>query len=818
MSRSSEVVRIETYARLKPGASEGDVDHALERTNVHTNLARDGGAMEYRIETVDVPEKSGAIQRDVLKVTIPPDVDPGIVHYNNDQAEANFEFNQVFDINATQEDVFEEVVATKVMQVLAGVNCTVFAYGQTGSGKTFTVSGGDSFQDRGLIPRTVALVYSELARRRKFKPFVSKCQISFTEVYNEVIYDLLDQDQRALPLEKRSPVQVMESVDGLVLRNLNVFEVANEEDALGLFFMGTNSRQVDSTSMNQASSRSHAIFTILINSEGMVQEHDKQSFENDLVVSGKINLVDLAGSERMYKMKNNKEQLREAKSINLSLHFLEQVIINLRSSAGGGGADNTLRQQQADDKHVPYRNSVLTNVLRDSLGGNCQSCFILTMSTDRLHFEETISTCRFGQRCGEVKVSVGASVEVSLGDQLKERVRYIEALEREREEEKEAAAKALKELHREVDRYKSLYHNEALSAQRLHDEQVQQSTRLRLLESQAHASAAEVTETDYELIRQGVESMLQATHRVVELHKTQQEQEQDTCLELELAARRPLGPLVERFGRKGTVALVDSLAETSQRLFIEHQLLQVAHEKAVISRGVRTSDEKRSSLVTGLEGESWLQGLQRGAYFLKVDRYYRRSIRFVCVTTDKRSLYWRKVSGPRPPTLLRLAGLQRVHWTPGARGEGIVNLVGREGMRSVRLIIPNTHDAVSSEEAHALARSWSKGLSRLVGEENNEKTGGTDSYVAGEAVEEQEEAAREDDEPADAREPLPGSLFRVNLSPVDRDTLRSPAGSFTPKTSTFTPRVLPAATPRKVDFLRLEAENDDSSYVSDDDL
>ena len=262
---------------------------------------------------------------------------------------------------------------------------------------------------------------------------MSTCQISFTEVYNEVIYDLLDQNQRALPLEKRSPVQVIESADGLILRNLNVFEVVSEEDALGLFFLGANSRLVDLTSMNKASSRSHAIFTILIKTEGMAQEHDKQSFENDLIVSGKINLVDLAGSERMYKMKNNKEQLREAKSINLSLHFLEQVIVNLRNcgvSSVGSDANKTLRHRE--DRHVPYRNSVLTNVLRDSLGGNCQSCFILTMSTDRLHFEETISTCRFGQRCGEVKVAVGASVEVSLGDQLKERVRYIEAL-RERE-------------------------------------------------------------------------------------------------------------------------------------------------------------------------------------------------------------------------------------------------------------------------------------------------------------------------------------------------------------------------------------------------
>ena len=117
--------------------------------------------------------------------------------------------------------------------------------------------------------------------------------------YNEVIYDLLDQDQRAAPLDKRSPVQVLESPSGLVLRNLNVFEISSEEDALGLFFMGNSTRLNDATSMNQDSSRSHAIFTILIDTEGMPQPGNQDSYDTDLVVDGKINLVDLAGSERM---------------------------------------------------------------------------------------------------------------------------------------------------------------------------------------------------------------------------------------------------------------------------------------------------------------------------------------------------------------------------------------------------------------------------------------------------------------------------------------------------------------------------------------
>jgi hypothetical protein len=128
------------------------------------------------------------------------------------------------------------------------------------------------------------------------KSFSYKCQISFTEIYKETVYDLLDQEKRTgSNLESYPVVQIFEAEEGIVLRNLSVYEVTSEEEALQLFFMGNANRITSSTTMNNASSRSHAVFTIVLETEGI--KDDRTVF-----TAGKINLVDLAGSERMYKV------------------------------------------------------------------------------------------------------------------------------------------------------------------------------------------------------------------------------------------------------------------------------------------------------------------------------------------------------------------------------------------------------------------------------------------------------------------------------------------------------------------------------------
>lgn len=240
---------------------------------------------------IEVQTNNGK-SRGILQIKIPEDADPGLSH--NTTGILEYEFDKVFDEDTSQSTVFDSIAKEKIHDVFEGINSTIFAYGQTGSGKTFTIFGGESFADRGLIPRSIAYLFKE-RRAKELNNFSVKCLVSFTEVYKETVYDLLLKQKKNLPIEQWTPVQVLEGENGLTLRNLNVFEVESEDDALSLFFLGNSNRITSATVMNDASSRSHAIFTMIIESKGI--KDGKTIF-----ASGKMNFVDLAGSERIYKV------------------------------------------------------------------------------------------------------------------------------------------------------------------------------------------------------------------------------------------------------------------------------------------------------------------------------------------------------------------------------------------------------------------------------------------------------------------------------------------------------------------------------------
>ncbi|TNN65464.1 Kinesin-like protein KIF6 [Liparis tanakae] len=204
--------------------------------------------------------------------------------------------------------------------------------------------------------------------------------ISYLEIYNEMGYDLLDSRHEASRLEDLPKVLIMEDPDqNIHLRNLSLQQSANEEEALNLLFLGDTNRIIAETPMNQASTRSHCIFTVHM---------CRREPGSATLRRSKLNLVDLAGSDRVSKTSLNGQLLTEAKYINLSLHYLEQVIIAL---------------SEKSRSHIPYRNSMLTSVLRDSLGGNCMTTMIATMSVDKRNLDESISTCRFAQRVALIK-------------------------------------------------------------------------------------------------------------------------------------------------------------------------------------------------------------------------------------------------------------------------------------------------------------------------------------------------------------------------------------------------------------------------------
>uniref|UniRef100_A0A4W2HFJ9 Kinesin-like protein n=1 Tax=Bos indicus x Bos taurus TaxID=30522 RepID=A0A4W2HFJ9_BOBOX len=311
-----------------------------------------------------------------LEIILPRDLADGFV--NNKRESYRFKFQRIFDQDAKQETIFENIAKPVAESVLAGYNGTIFAYGQTGSGKTFTITGGaERYSDRGIIPRTLSYIFEQL---QKDSSKIYTTHISYLEIYNECGYDLLDPRHEASSLEDLPKVTVLEDPDqNIHLKNLSLHQAATEEEALNLLFLGDTNRMIAETPMNQASTRSHCIFTIHLSSKEP---------GSATVRHAKLHLVDLAGSERVAKTGVGGQLLTEAKYINLSLHYLEQVIIAL---------------SEKHRSHIPYRNSMMTSVLRDSLGGNCMTTMIATLSLEKRNIDESISTCRFAQRVALIK-------------------------------------------------------------------------------------------------------------------------------------------------------------------------------------------------------------------------------------------------------------------------------------------------------------------------------------------------------------------------------------------------------------------------------
>jgi kinesin family member 6/9 len=316
-------------------------------------------------------------------------------YVNNQREKYAFQFNGVLAPDAQQDEVFERCAAKVVTGALDGFNGTVFAYGQTGSGKTFTITGGvERYADRGIIPRAISRLYADIAKKTDGKYEV---HVSYMEIYQDQGYDLLDPEHDTKALEDLPRVSVREDDAGdFHLQNLSTHRCESEEDALNLLFLGDTNRAITETPMNMASTRSHCIFTMQV---------ERREVGSEIVRRAKVNLVDLAGSERVKKTDVSGKTLAEAKYINLSLHYLEAVVIALQERAMGGGRG-----------HIPYRNGLMTMMLKDSLGGNCKTVMLATASPDHDSVDESISTCRFAQRIAMVAnvVTINEDIDPAL--------------------------------------------------------------------------------------------------------------------------------------------------------------------------------------------------------------------------------------------------------------------------------------------------------------------------------------------------------------------------------------------------------------------
>eukprot|EP01084_Bolivina_argentea_P172083 298092_1 len=313
-----------------------------------------------------------------------------------------FTFDHVYGEGSTQEDVFAHVGVSVCNAVLDGINASILAYGQTGSGKTWTMQGNSTNSTdlvtpdnlRGVVPRSLEFLFNSINKRQANSggKLSFSCCCSFYEIFNEKVFDLLDPSASTLPSVNFPAVGLNIREDtsrGVYVEGLLEERVDTPVAAFNTLNRGYRNRHVGETLMNRESSRSHAVFTLVV--EATEEDTDEKGNVLTRVRSSRFNLVDLAGSERQKSTNASGERLKEASTINGSLSTLGQVISAL------------VEKSEGRDRHVAYRNSKLTFLLRESLGGNSRTTLVAAISPSDMNFAETLSTLKFAQRAKRIK-------------------------------------------------------------------------------------------------------------------------------------------------------------------------------------------------------------------------------------------------------------------------------------------------------------------------------------------------------------------------------------------------------------------------------
>ncbi|KIJ44067.1 hypothetical protein M422DRAFT_228691 [Sphaerobolus stellatus SS14] len=333
-----------------------------------------------------------------------------------------YPFDNVFGPEADQALIYNDVAAPMLEQVLSGYNCTLFAYGQTGTGKTHTMQGdltpsplGGPSSNAGMIPRVLYKMFHYL--EENIADYSVK--ISFVELYNEELRDLLGTEMPT-PSGDTQPMSMGtaqgqanglkiyddSSKRGVFIQGLEETPVRDASNAIALLTKGSERRQIAATKFNDHSSRSHSVFSITVHIK------ETSSLGDDMLRVGKLNLVDLAGSENIGRSGAENKRAREAGMINQSLLTLGRVI-------------NALVDKSS---HVPYRESKLTRLLQDSLGGRTKTCIIATVSPAKSNIEETLSTLEYALRAKSIRNKPEINQRLTKNALLKEYINEIERL------------------------------------------------------------------------------------------------------------------------------------------------------------------------------------------------------------------------------------------------------------------------------------------------------------------------------------------------------------------------------------------------------
>uniref|UniRef100_A0A8D0GD80 Kinesin motor domain-containing protein n=1 Tax=Sphenodon punctatus TaxID=8508 RepID=A0A8D0GD80_SPHPU len=322
-----------------------------------------------------------------------------------------YTFDMVFGAQAKQIDVYRSVVCPILDEVVLGYNCTVFAYGQTGTGKTFTMEGERSPNEEytweedplaGIIPRTLHQIFEKLTDSgTEFS-----VKVSLLEIYNEELFDLLNPSPDVG--ERLQMFDDPRNKRGVIIKGLEEITVHNKDEVYQILERGAAKRTTAATFLNAYSSRSHSVFSVTIHMKETTVDGE------ELVKIGKLNLVDLAGSENIGRSGAIDKRAREAGNINQSLLTLGRVITALVERA----------------PHIPYRESKLTRILQDSLGGRTKTSIIATVSPASVNLEETLSTLEYAHRAKNIMNKPEVNQKLTKKALIKEYTEEIERLKR----------------------------------------------------------------------------------------------------------------------------------------------------------------------------------------------------------------------------------------------------------------------------------------------------------------------------------------------------------------------------------------------------
>ncbi|CAD8142673.1 unnamed protein product [Paramecium octaurelia] len=320
-----------------------------------------------------------------------------------------FTFDYVYDQESTQVEVYETTAALSVDSTLQGYNSTIIAYGQTGTGKTYTMHGFSftpNSDQLGIIPRSLHNIFTHIQMKsNSMTTFMVRA--SYLQIYNESISDLLRPDHQQLNIRE-------DKKRGVFVENLSEWAVRSPPEIYQLMRRGNAKRVTASTRMNDTSSRSHAVFIITV-------EQIEETPDGKRARVGKLNLVDLAGSERVRVTGATGIRLEESKKINQSLSALGNVI-------------SALTELKQPKSHIPYRDSKITRLLEDSLGGNCKTTFMAMISPAIEAFSESLSTLKFANRAKNIRNTPMVNQDQDQGALLRKYQLEIQKLKQELDE------------------------------------------------------------------------------------------------------------------------------------------------------------------------------------------------------------------------------------------------------------------------------------------------------------------------------------------------------------------------------------------------